>query len=92
MALKCLQCYLACVERIIKFINKNAYIQIAINGKSFCFACKDALLLIIRNALRFTALGGLGGLFIMLGYLITIAGNVALAYFNLTYNQYFVDT
>jgi len=70
--------------KIIKFINKNAYIQIAISGKNFCFACKDALLLILRNPLRFAALGGLGSLFTVMGFCIICAANVALGYFNLT--------
>ena len=35
-----------------RFLNKNAYIQIALLGKKFCFAAKDAFWLIFRNALR----------------------------------------
>lgn len=91
MVLKCVQCYVACVERIIKFINKNAYIQIAINGKNFCYACKDALLLIMRNALRFAALGGLGSLFVLMGFCIICAANVALGYFNLTEWEFLIE-
>jgi hypothetical protein len=41
-----------CVEKCVKFLNKNAYIQIAILGKKFCFAAKDAFWLIFRNAAR----------------------------------------
>ncbi len=37
----CVACCLACVERIVQFINKTAYIQIAIRGKNFCMAAKD---------------------------------------------------
>lgn len=48
--------------------------------------------MILRNALRFAALGGLGGIFIMLGYLVVVAGNVALAYFNLQFTKYFVES
>jgi len=33
--LGCLQCYMACFERFVKFLNKNAYIQIALTGKNF---------------------------------------------------------
>jgi len=32
----CIKCLLACIEKCVKFINKNAYIQIAIWGESFC--------------------------------------------------------
>lgn len=91
MLLNCLACYTACLERIISWINKNAYIQIAINGKSFCGACKDALLLIIRNALRFAALGGLGTIFINIGLIWTCAFSVMLGYYNLSTSKYFVD-
>jgi hypothetical protein len=41
-----------CVEKCVKFLNKNAYIQIAILGKKFCWAAKDAFWLIFRNAAR----------------------------------------
>jgi hypothetical protein len=52
MAFRCLAYAVWCVEKCIKFLNKNAYIQIAILGKKFCFAAKDAFWLIFRNAGR----------------------------------------
>lgn len=30
MIIKCIQCYVLCFERFIEFLNKNAYIQIAL--------------------------------------------------------------
>lgn len=39
--INCLRCCLQCVERIVEFINKTAYIQIALRGKSFCNAAAD---------------------------------------------------
>jgi choline transporter-like protein 2/4/5 len=39
--INCVRCCLACVERIVQFINKMAYIQIALRGKNFCMAAKD---------------------------------------------------
>ena len=36
----------------MKFINKNAYIQTAIYGYSFCKAARTAFFLILRNILR----------------------------------------
>ncbi|EKU22325.1 hypothetical protein NGA_2068500, partial [Nannochloropsis gaditana CCMP526] len=32
----CCQCGFWCLEKILKFVNKNAYIQTAVNGTSFC--------------------------------------------------------
>lgn len=34
--LRCLQCCLWCFEKCMKFLNKNAYIEVAIYGYSFC--------------------------------------------------------
>jgi len=39
--INCMRCFLACIERIVQFLNKTAYIQIAIRGKNFCMAAKD---------------------------------------------------
>jgi hypothetical protein len=65
--LSCLQCYVACFERFIRFLNKNAYIQIALTGKSFCGAAKDGFFLVLRNPLRFGILAGIGSIFVMFG-------------------------
>lgn len=50
--LSCLQCCFLCLERFLKFINKNAYIEIAVYGYSFCEASKVAFTLLVRNAVR----------------------------------------
>jgi hypothetical protein len=52
MVFRCLAYLIWCVEKCVKFLNKNAYIQIAILGKKFCWAAKDAFWLIFRNAMR----------------------------------------
>jgi len=36
--LKCLGCLIDCFERFIRFINRHAYIQIAMTGENFCKA------------------------------------------------------
>jgi hypothetical protein len=52
LVFRCLAYLIWCVEKCVKFLNKNAYIQIAILGKKFCYAAKDAFWLIFRNAGR----------------------------------------
>lgn len=91
LLLSYLQYYVAYVERIIKFINRNGYIQIALNGKNFCMACKDAILLIMRNSLRFTALAGLGTIFIFIGTIAIVAGTCLLAYLEIIQFKIFID-
>ncbi|KAL7547692.1 hypothetical protein ACHAWF_010968, partial [Thalassiosira exigua] len=44
----CCQCCFYCLEKIMRFINKNAYIKTAIFGTSFCTSAKEAFFLILR--------------------------------------------
>lgn len=64
---KCIECYVNCFERFIKFIDKHAYIQIALTGESFCVATKNSFSLLIENAGRFAALGAIGDIFAVFG-------------------------
>lgn len=52
----CLNCCLLCLEKIIKFISKNAYIQTAIFGTKFLSSCKAAFYAIARNIARIGSL------------------------------------
>jgi len=67
-ALSCIgECCLACLERFINFINKNAYIQCAINATSFMPSAIAGTQLLIRNALRVGTLNIISSVFIFLG-------------------------
>jgi solute carrier family 44 (choline transporter-like protein), member 2/4/5 len=81
---KCLirgfQCCLACFERCIKFINKNAYIQCAIQSSNFCNAMKDAFYLILKNPALFAITGGLSKLFSFFGLLFITACTTLIGY------------
>ena len=82
-------CLLACFERIIKFINKNAYIQIAITSHCFCIACKDAFYLIFRNAFLFAIVAGIGEVFIWIGRIFITVITVICAFLALeNYEEY----
>lgn len=65
----CLQCCCGCVEFLVKYVNKNAYIQIAVNGYSYCKAARKAFTLIAGNFLRLFVLSNVIDLFIFLGKL-----------------------
>merc|ERR1719261_734085 len=66
---KCLGYIVWCVEKCVKFLNKNAYIQIALLGKKFCFVAKDAFWLIFRNALRIATAALVSPIVYLFGYL-----------------------
>jgi len=61
---KCLLCYTAyllyLLEKFIKFITRNAYIQVALSNKHFCASALNAFALILKNVHRFGWLGSIG--------------------------------
>jgi len=63
----CIRYCIWCLDAYIKFINKNAYIQIALHNSSFCKAAKESFYLMIRHAGRFTSLNVVGWLITFLG-------------------------
>ena len=65
--LRVLQCCMWCVEKCMRFLNKNAYIQTAIYGYSFCKACRNAFFLIARNVLRVIAVSYVSDFVLLLG-------------------------
>lgn len=84
--LLCLTSYLLdCLERFIKFISKNAYIQIALTGKNFCAAAWNAFILILKNALRFGTANSIGFIFNVLGVAFIAAANGCAVYAALHY-------
>uniref|UniRef100_A0AAY4B1N1 Choline transporter-like protein n=1 Tax=Denticeps clupeoides TaxID=299321 RepID=A0AAY4B1N1_9TELE len=46
----CLKCCFWCLERFIRFINRNAYIMIAIYGTNFCTSAREAFYLVSRRS------------------------------------------
>lgn len=81
IALKIVQCCLWCFEKCLKFLNKNAYIQIALVGKGFCTSAKAAFFLIFRNMARFGAVAMLGSIIYCIGILFITIGSSAAGYF-----------
>jgi hypothetical protein len=62
-----LKCCLWCLEKCMKFLNKNAYIQTAIHGYSFCKAARVAFFLLLRNVLRVLGVSIVGDFVLILG-------------------------
>ncbi|XP_035377833.1 choline transporter-like protein 5-B isoform X2 [Electrophorus electricus] len=80
----CLKCCFWCLEHFIRFMNRNAYIMIAVYGKSFCSSARDAFFLLMRNVVRVTVLDKVTDFLLFLGKLL-ISGSVGvLAFFFFT--------
>merc|ERR550519_3316486 len=74
------KCCFWCLEKFMKFINRNAYILTAINGTNFCKSAKDAFSIILRNVVRVAVLDKVTDFLIFLGKVV-ITSTVALLSF-----------
>ncbi|XP_004390821.1 choline transporter-like protein 4 isoform X2 [Trichechus manatus latirostris] len=77
----CFKCCLWCLEKFIKFLNRNAYIMIAVYGKNFCISAKNAFMLLMRNILRVIVLDKVTDLLLFFGKLLVVGGVGVLSFF-----------
>ena len=89
--MSCLQCCVGCIGKIMEFINKHAYIQIALKGDSFCTAAWEGFALIVRNLGRFSTLAMIGSLFTTIGTIFISVCSAIIGYFLITEVPYFAD-
>lgn len=67
IAFKAVACLLWCFEKCVKFINKNAFILIAMMGWNFCRATKNAVVLITKNVKQIGTTNMIGTLMMYMG-------------------------
>lgn len=71
--ISCFQCILGCVQRLIKFINRFAYVYIAMHGDSFCTSAKNCFNLVSRNMFSAVVVDFLGEFVLFVGKLLGTA-------------------
>ena len=89
--MSCLQCCVGCIGKIMEYINKHAYIQIALKGDSFCTAAWEGFALIVRNLGRFSTLAMIGSLFTTIGTIFISVCTAIIGYFLITRVPYFSE-
>ena len=89
--ISCLQCCLACCAKFMEFINKHAYIQIALKGDNFCTAAWEGFGLVIRNLGRFSMLALIGGVLSIFGTIFITVASAVVGYFVITRVDYFSE-
>jgi hypothetical protein len=82
----CAQCCMKMVQVLMKYINKNAYIYIAITGKSFFESAGAATGLLIRNAAKTVAVTYVADVALFFSKLVVVGINCLIAYFVLLQN------
>jgi hypothetical protein len=78
------------LEKIMKFINRNAYIIVAIKGYTYCGSALRAVKLIVNNFARLAAVNIIGDALIFLGKLTVVVACGCVA-FVMTYIDRFSD-
>lgn len=75
---------LNCLNRVVKYISKMAYIQIALTSSNFCMSAWKAFILIVGNAGRFAVATTLGAIFMFLGKVFIVGSTVIICYIIIT--------
>ena len=78
--LNCLNCTCFCVERWIQFLNKQAYIQVAMKGSGFFPSAYRAFKLLLRNLGRLAAVTLIGDIVVVIGKLFISLACATLGY------------
>nr|XP_057917464.1 choline transporter-like protein 5-A [Doryrhamphus excisus] len=76
----CLQCCFWCLEKFLCYMNRNAYIMMAIYGKNFCTSAREAFFLLMRNMVRVAVLDRITDFLLFLGK-VMIAGGIGVVAF-----------
>ncbi|XP_076602032.1 choline transporter-like protein 5-A isoform X1 [Chaetodon auriga] len=80
----CLKCCFWCLEKLIRYMNHNAYIMVAIYGKNLCTSAREAFFLLMRNVVRVTVLDRVTDLLLFLGKVLIAGGVGVIAFFFFT--------
>jgi hypothetical protein len=67
---------LNCLNRVVKYISKMAYIQMALTSSNFCMSAWKAFVLILGNAGRFAVATILGAIFAWIGRIVIVGSSV----------------
>ncbi|XP_053907847.1 choline transporter-like protein 2 isoform X2 [Cuculus canorus] len=89
--LGCLKCCFWCLEKFIKFLNRNAYIMIAVYGTNFCTSARNAFFLLMRNIIRVAVLDKVTDFLFFLGKLLIVGSVGILAFFFFTHRIKLVE-
>lgn len=81
---KCLlcacKCCLWCLEKFMRFLNKNAYIMCAVKSTNFCRSAQDAFNLLMRNMVRVVVLDKVCDFLLFLGKMVITIGIGVVSY------------
>ncbi|CAD5227378.1 unnamed protein product [Bursaphelenchus okinawaensis] len=81
---RALTCLFWCLEKVLRFLSKNAYIMTAVYGKGFCKSARDSFSLLSRNLVRVVVLNRVSAFLLFIGKALITCGMGALAFYYFT--------
>jgi len=78
---KVVGCFLWCLEKSVKFLNKHAYIQVALMGTNFCTSAWNAFRLILSNAFTVGFVTVLSSFVNLIGWVFIMICTTVVGYF-----------
>lgn len=87
------ECCLTCFERFLQYLTRNAYIESAMFGYSFCEAGRTAFHILSNNALRVFAINSVGDFVLFLGKIFVVMATVlvGMELIQVSKNKYCLD-
>lgn len=76
----CTGCCLYILESCVKYVSKNAYIQIGLSSKEFFPSAFNAFTLILKNASKFAVSGSIGYIYTFFGAVFITCGTCFSSY------------
>jgi hypothetical protein len=76
----CIRCCLDCFHRFVKFLNDNAYIQVALTGENFCHSAMASFTLALKHSGSFIITNGIGMMISLLGKMTIAVANTLIGY------------
>ncbi|XP_048851989.1 choline transporter-like protein 1 isoform X2 [Brienomyrus brachyistius] len=82
----CIFC-LWCLEKCLSYVNQNAYTATAINSTSYSTSARDALLILVDNALRVAAISTVGEFILFMGKILVVSCTAFVGVLTLNYQR-----
>ena len=79
--LSTINCCLDCFDRFVRYLNRNAYIYMAISSESFCPSALHSFLLILKNAAKFAFVEGLSDAFMFIAKIFIAISTTVIGYY-----------
>jgi len=80
LIVRCAECCMACIEKVVDYMNKSAYAYMAITGDSFCTSAWNGFMLHLKHGMSFVFAKFLAEMFILIGKIFITMVNILFTY------------